>query len=146
MDTTGTKDPTFFTGTAPMVGIMIKFLKFKLIPWLHRDKESDTTWLFGPRKTSAGDLLGASPRSETYASTLADSSVKNLTSAETGAELPRKRSILLSSQRCQVQRSLVNKVCLCFEASLDHTLTSSKYAELDISETSFSRNFEPSPL
>lgn len=147
MDTTGAEDPMLFISTASMVGVMIHCqLNWNQFTCLYRDKESDTTWLFGPRKCSAADLSGASPRSDSDASTLSDSSEKNLTSVETGAELPGKRSILLSSQRCQIQRPLDNKVRLCFEASLDHTLTSSKYAVQYISKTSFPGTLEPSPL
>ncbi|KGO76324.1 Protein of unknown function DUF1752, fungi [Penicillium italicum] len=66
---------------------------------LHWDKETDTTWLFGPRKCSASDLSGATPD---------DICEKNMTSIKVDARNPRKRGILLSSQRCQVQKLLGN--------------------------------------
>ncbi|OGE56140.1 hypothetical protein PENARI_c003G11877 [Penicillium arizonense] len=77
-----------------------------LLRW---DKESDTTWLFGPHKSFSAELSGASPRLESSAFTLSGSSEKDFTSVETGDQLLSKKSILLSPQRRQIQISLEDK-------------------------------------
>jgi hypothetical protein len=104
----------FFTGTASMVRIMIKCEcnRYLLISLAYRDKENDTTWLFGPRKSFAAEQSGAFPRSESDASTLPGSSEKDFTSVETGDELLSKKGILLSPRRCQLQKPLEDKVSL----------------------------------
>lgn len=109
--------------------------------YLYRDKESDTTWLFGPRKSFSAELSGDFPRLESSASTLSGSSEKDFTSVETGDKLLSKKSILLSPRRRQIQISLEDKVRLYFETPPDRKLKLFQICSLAYLENIVPANF-----